>query len=62
MDRNKSNSNKKNNSEKLKKIYEKYYNILDGLKKKQDEIINKHIRKKENKKIEEIRSKLLSKQ
>ena len=49
-------SNKK--SEKLKNIYNKYINIFNSLRRKQDIIINKCIENKENEKIEEIRKKL----
>lgn len=45
-------------AEKNKRIYEKYSNILNGLKKKQDKIIEKYIKKKENEEIEKIREKL----
>ena len=41
-----------------KKIYEKNISILDNLKKQQDQIINKFIKKKENEEIEKIRKKL----
>ncbi len=45
-------------AERNKKIYEKYIGILDSLKKKQDKIIEKYIKKKENEEIEKIREKL----
>jgi hypothetical protein len=45
-------------AERNKKIYEKYINILNGLKKKQDKIVEKYIKKKESEEIEKIREKL----
>jgi len=48
-------------AERNKKIYSKYINILNSLKTKQDRIIEKYIKKKDNEKIEEIRKKLLNK-
>ena len=45
-------------AERNKKIYEKYINILNGLKVKQDNIIEKYIRKIENEEIKKIREKL----
>jgi hypothetical protein len=45
-------------AERNKKVYDKYIDILNGLKKKQDKIIEKYVRKKENEEIKKIREKL----